>query len=126
MKKIIVFWMLIFCIGSQIQAQSKTGMDVYRACNSIIKQAEGKEVSISEQFETLYWVGYLSGLNDTAVLYSSLLGKGLYCPPEQGIQVEQIAMVVHKYLKDNPKDLHQTARVSLIVALKDAFPCTSN
>jgi hypothetical protein len=46
-----------------------------------------------------------------------------FCLPAEGIQTEQAELVVAKYLRDNPSQLHESARVSIFVALATVFPC---
>jgi hypothetical protein len=46
----------------------------------------------------------------------------LYCPPD-GITLQQSVDIFIKFLKENPKNRHITARVLFIKAMRGSFPC---
>lgn len=48
--------------------------------------------------------------------------KHLYCPPN-GVTLQQSVDIFIKFLKENPKDRHLTARVLFIQAMRGSFPC---
>ena len=47
----------------------------------------------------------------------------LFCPPVGGMSVDQQIRIVTKWLKENPAELHRSARMSVLVAYIQAFPC---
>ena len=120
MKKLFLLFILTFGSAS---AQTDTGMDLLRACNAIIQAEEGGDVSIENQLLSFYWTGYLGGFNDAAVLIDTAVSHGIYCVPSQGIENDQLVRVVKKYLDEHPEDLHLTARILVLLALREAFPC---
>lgn len=120
MKILLLIVILTF---SGLSAQTDTGMDLLRACNTIIQAEEGKEVAMGDQLLSLYWTGYLGGFNDAAVLIDTAVSHGIYCVPSQGIENDQLVRVVKKYLDEHPEDLHLTARILVLLALREAFPC---
>ena len=72
---------------------------------------------------SFYWIGYLGGFNDAAVLIDTAAAHGIYCVPPTGIENDQLVRVVKKYLDEHPEDLHQSARILILFALREAFPC---
>ena len=122
MKKII----LIICfvlLACSAQAQFKSGLDLYRGCLTFLSEDGNKKMTTDDILDFGYTVGYISGSNEINALYNSLYGKSFYCPPKEGMQYEQLALILINYGKTHPKDLSETARVFFVVALKDSFPC---
>lgn len=58
-----------------------------------------------------YAIGLTVGDNDRTI-----------CPPE-GITQKQNMLVIEKYLKEHPEELHEPAQLLIDIALMDAFPC---
>jgi len=113
---------LIFSAG--LSQANSTGNDLLRGCTAMVKGADGPELSGDESALALYWAGYISGFTDSYSI--TLMGQKptMYCYPLQGIENGQAARIVVKYLKENPKELYQSARLCLLLALQNAFPCT--
>ena len=67
--------------------------------------------------------GYIISALDTALTFSSigLLEKKI-CPTEN-ISLQQLELVVVKYLNDNPAHLNEAADSLAPTALMEAFPC---
>ena len=122
MKKAFLLLIIVLAF-SGLSAQSDTGMDLLRACNAIINAEEGNEVSMEDQLFLLLWTGYLAGFNDAALLLNSVVSHGIYCLPPAGIVNDQMVRVVKKYLDEHPEELHQSARILILFALREAFPC---
>lgn len=66
-----------------------------------------------------YVVGFINGIQ-AAVTASKT--ERLFCPPD-GWTAAQMARVVHKYLTENPAELHEPALLVSFTALSRAFPC---
>ena len=115
--------LLLILTVSSLSAQTDTGMDLLRACNTIIQAEEGQDVSMDDQLLSFYWTGYLGGFNDAAVLIGTGTSQKIYCLPPTGIENDQLVRVVKKYLDEHPEDLHQSARILVLLALSEAFPC---
>ena len=74
----------------------------------------GEEAPI--YFSNGYVVGYILGVIETTT-YSDL-----QCVPD-GVTKAQTVLVVRKYLKDHPEDLHLDASYLVIKAIQAAWPC---
>jgi hypothetical protein len=74
----------------------------------------------------MFCIGYLSGLTDMHALMSDARlggGRSQYCIPETGISNEQAMKVFLKWADDHPEQLHKSARISVLIAFREAFPC---
>ena len=47
-----------------------------------------------------------------------------YCPPS-GVAVGQMQLIIVKYLRDRPAELHKPFILLAINALKEQFPCST-
>lgn len=67
---------------------------------------------------------YLSGAIDMHVLMADTgLIRHLFCLPRSGISNDQALRVFVKWAREHPHELHKSARVSIVIALSEAFPC---
>ena len=122
-RTLVIFAMLIFpWVNSYAQ---ETGLEVLRSCGAAVKQADGLPVSDQERIEAIWCLGYLGGFADSLKLSASLFKpqNQKVCLPDKGTSNEQLVRIVTKWLKDNPQDLHQSGRMSVLIALGNAFPC---
>lgn len=59
--KIAVALIILILIPSQLFAQQQAiGMDLLRGCTSIVKQAEGKELTGEEMADAFFWLGLMN------------------------------------------------------------------
>jgi hypothetical protein len=68
-----------------------------------------------------YVLGFVDGMASAAVNAPS--GRRAVCIPSEGVSGFQMVRIVTKWLEDHPKDLHTSARVQVLMAFRDAFPC---
>ncbi|MGD2270488.1 MAG: Rap1a/Tai family immunity protein [Desulfobacterales bacterium] len=69
-------------------------------------------------------MAYLSGMLDSYVVLSAIdPGLKIYCVPEKGISIVQAKDIVVQWLNRHPDRLKEEARILVLYALKDAFPC---
>ncbi|MFT5707245.1 MAG: hypothetical protein ACI9ES_001536 [Oceanospirillaceae bacterium] len=88
------------------------------ACNA------DEEQSSTASLEKIHCYGYISGILDGVQLVFGVRPESkFFCPPTHGISSDQQVRIVTKWLEDNPKELHTSARVSVVIALSKAFPC---
>jgi Rap1a immunity proteins len=74
--------------------------------------------------EHIVCVSYVRGLIEGMLFGSVTAGTTVgYCPPENGISLEEGRRVIEKYMHDNPRHLHEKASVIAGTALLSAFPC---
>ena len=125
----IVLLLLFLLASFQAVAEGmSTGIEFLRACTAVVKHADGIGVSPEEGVGSVYCLGYLSGFTDSVRLTAHFYKPQdqRICLPEQGASNEQLARVVTKWLRDNPNDLHESTRLSVMLALQAAFPCKKN
>lgn len=113
MKIFIILSLAILTLTTPLQANAKpesgTGMAVLNAL---------KESEISETYTEFFLMGLSSGLLNTLNLIDSKVG----CMPE-GSSNQQHAMVIRKYLEENPKELHKPIYLIAFDAFIEAYPC---
>jgi hypothetical protein len=70
---------------------------------------------------------YLKGIGAGISVYNAqkqLEGGAAYCPPEKvGIVDTQYALIIRSFVAKYPETLDVPIDVTLLLALKDAFPC---
>lgn len=80
-------------------------------------------ISELKEFGKLNCARYLDGAMDTHAVMVSAGRAPLFCSPKQGISLDQAMKIFLKWAEKNPEQLHQTARISVILAFVEAFPC---
>jgi hypothetical protein len=126
MRQLVCLLLICFTFYSAptVQAQEFDGMRFLRACGATVKQQDGANVTNQEMLESLLCIGYVQGFTDSIAIAQTVSGNRLtVCLPKDGVVIDQSVRVFVKYLRDNPKILHESGRVSLYVALVQAFPC---
>jgi len=101
----------LFCI---MPANAITGLEMNKFCNEP-RNTPG-EVSC---------ITYMSGLLDGMYLADKMSAHGNhYClPGDENIDAEQGVLIVKKYLREHPEQLHQQAGALAALAIYLAFPC---
>jgi hypothetical protein len=69
-------------------------------------------------------MAYIDGFLDGMLLQSIVTKRSpVACIPSEGRSKDQMRRIIVKHLEDNPKDLHLPARVLVLAALADNYPC---
>lgn len=103
----------------------ETGLDLYRRCQLLMDQLSGKEITIEQSFEVILLTGYISGFID----FHSIQQRNCegcqydFCLPEVGISNEEAVKTVHAYIKKRPESVELSARMLIMAALLDRYPC---
>ena len=102
-----------------------TTVSAYDKAEEILWACNGDESKTPEAaFEEIHCIGYISGVLDGIQLVFGVRPEfKFFCPPESGISSDQQVRIVTKWLEDNPKELHKSARMSVLMAFAKAFPC---
>jgi Ssp1 endopeptidase immunity protein Rap1a len=117
MSKGAAMRMLIACILSlfaSVEANALSGTELYRSCSD-------KKNGLGDFMCVAFVHGFLDGL-----AFGQGIGKAsppFYCPPEEGISVDQGRLIIEKYLRDHPEQLHLQAGENSASALVEAFRC---
>ena len=75
------------------------------------------------QLEMVWCAAFLAGYNEFNALLPAAHRERIFCPPESGTSNDQLRLIFLKWAKDHPTELHESARVSALVSLVQAFPC---
>ena len=60
-------------------------------------------------------IGYIDGILDANAMMKAFLGKQLFCPPPSGISLDQAMRIFLKWATDHPEELHESARISVVI-----------
>jgi hypothetical protein len=97
-----------------------SGLELLRDC-----EGRGGDNQVQNAMMQLHCYGYLNGFTDGVRLGSSTSQAAGLCLPADGVAVEQVVLILTKWLRDHPETLHETARMSLFISLLQAFRCRS-
>jgi hypothetical protein len=128
MRVLYLAVLTIFLLSISTQALAELdGNELLGYCNSVIKQENGDTLSTTELVLAAHCTGYVSGFIDSHAIDSYLFEKNtqkklLYCLPPNS-KIIQFVRVIVKYLNEHPEKLHNGARMLVMEALNEAFPC---
>jgi hypothetical protein len=121
MNKLLTL-IILMLLSFNLLGATRTGNDVMHNCSMVIDTSKiNNESDIAAASEC---AGYLNGINDTHILFQTILETQFYCLPENGIETGQLIRVSIKWLEANPETLHETFRSVFVAVMKDAFPCS--
>ena len=104
-------------------ALAQSGEQVLMRCLPAVKEFENQKVSREETEAARWCIGYVSGMIDGITLMTSHLSTRKICFPKEGVNSYQSIKLVTEWLKANPKELGESGRTSVVIALGTAFPC---
>lgn len=124
MKTLLLAAVTIFLTAAPCLAEDLDGKSLLKHCNALVKQLNGEKISESEARDANFCVGYLYGFTDShAVEAMAKPQKPLYCLPGSGIENAKLARLITKHLKEHPKNINESGRINVSVALAKAYPC---
>ena len=118
MKRILLTVILLLFISCSAFATELSGTDLLQGCSSLIKAINNDQLTQKDYENINFWSGYLAGFLDTM----PVVGMVPYSLPENGLSYGQLAMVIHKYLGNNPEFLDKEPSSLILLALAKAFP----
>ena len=115
--------LMILCALEPASAQ--TGATFLEHCSLAVRQSDGEKLNDLETFKASVCISYVSGFLDaTGIIHSARPQTQVLCLPVDGITNDQAVRIFVKHLRSAPETLHQSGRISLLVALAKAFPCS--
>ncbi len=119
--RILLFSALLAAQVEPIAQVRATGNDLLRMCANASKigNLSGKDVD-----EATYCLGYVLGLSQGLEIGQRIAGdtQTVACAP-RAATAGQLALVIEKWLRENPTRLHESAVILASSALRDSFPC---
>ena len=109
--------------GSNGSQPPNDGSALLRSCGAAVRLSDGARLSDAETVQAVHCAGYVSGFLDALALLRWKGGATPVCVPAAGIENDQAARIVVKYLRQHPERLHESGRILLITAIAEAFPC---
>ena len=125
-QRLLLRLTLVFvsCLASEVVASATpSGNELLQRCGASVHQADGARLNEQESANSLMCLTYLEGWLDSHAFDLVRLPQPLYCLPQQGFTVGQLARMVVKTLSSNPQKLHEDARLAVGLSLMEAFPC---
>ncbi|PJI40399.1 Rap1a/Tai family immunity protein [Ferrovibrio sp.] len=110
----LAFIGLLLGITGQAIAQDKG--------DSVLMYVSGLDLKTQCEKNRQFCYGYTAAMTDT-ILVLDVLDRGPKICMPQGVQLEQVVLVITKYLNDNPDKLHIIGSTLASRAIVDAFPC---
>lgn len=103
---------------------TRAALDLLRECKVALDVESAAD--IGQALGGVHCMGYVEGIADAHAVFAAVSPTArMWCEPASGLQTEQRVRVVVKHLEANPEKLHGPARTEVIVAHRDAFPCTA-
>ena len=127
MQRIVLCIATLFLFSSFAAGQDDSAgrmEDLVRRCqgNASVR-TDATEKLIENTMERGFCFGFFSGILSANAIATGVLGSPLFCTPRDGISLDQAIKVYLKYAQDHPEQLHESARSTVVVAFRLAFPC---
>lgn len=127
-KHLILAFFVVACTlsASSMRAQDYSfkwdGNGLLENCTSLVNAMDSPPVPVTskEEFQIGWCTGYIQGIASLGVDAGSFGFN--FCIPDK-VTDTQLARVVVKWLRDNPKILNQRAVILTVMAIHDAYPC---
>ena len=117
-RLVALFTLTIMSALEPVAAQ--TGSILLENCTLAIRQSDGEKLIL----KAVSCIGYVSGFLDaTGMIHSVRPQTQMVCVPVGGITNDQGIRILVKHLRGTPETLHESGRMSLLVALAKTFPC---
>jgi hypothetical protein len=106
-----------------------TGRDVYTACQKKLEYTANIQQTYEDKRQAGICNGLMKGIDDMQILLASKYRKFVhtrkiyfYCITE-GTSMDEMAQQYINYMNNHPEDMNQPAGISILEALKEAYPC---
>ena len=120
---------LVFALVVALHSNAAVASDGNRLlqyCGDVERFVDGGN-STSNPLGIGFCFGLMEGITYSNALYKIRApGKEFLCLPKGGVtngQAARVGLVVLRYLRDHPEQLHEKASFLAVLALVDAFPC---
>jgi hypothetical protein len=120
--KIVNTSILILLILLSANSYSKSdGVKLLSTCKAADSALNGKDLNQESFVEEAYCLGLIRGVYNSISIFGQEQLK--VCLPEQGIGINQQVKIVVKFLEDNPKELHETDWLLVMLSFQGAYKC---
>ncbi|MFK7901403.1 MAG: Rap1a/Tai family immunity protein [Nitratireductor sp.] len=127
MKKTLFLAIILHCTNPQVATSAISGNEIYAVCNSSVETEKGFCIG----YVTGAWEGIKTGTARMLLQSGAVDIKNIdsssneflqICMPSSATVLQSLDVFI-SYLRDNPKNRHDTARNLIINAYQEAFPC---
>jgi hypothetical protein len=128
MKRLVFIAVKLVLVASPLsaraQAQTQTGADLLKFCQVVLEKSPDNAAML----DGVGCIAYLRGMSETFSFWKVFNERrGQNNPPPacvpNGVASREIAIVVVRYIKRHPAEMHHAASDVALTALMDAYPC---
>jgi Rap1a immunity proteins len=104
-------------------ASARNAGDLMEECRYV--EADFNKLSSTELSSVTACMSYISGVVDgyAVGVVTSSRERTMICDVPEGVSLKQMALILLRYGKENPSDLHLPASIITLKALNKSFPC---
>jgi hypothetical protein len=106
----------VLAVFASPHAAAFTGTDLYQQC-------QDKKRGIRDLLCIAYVRGFIDGITAGTAIPRSRHASEFCLPEKVAISAEQARLIIEKYLRDHPEQLHEEAELLAATAIMLAFPC---
>ena len=103
-------------LGAASEISVETGNDFLRSCGSLTSRHLASSV---QQLHHLFCLGYVGGFVEGMKITS----PSQFCAHDPLLSFGQMGLVLLKWLKDHPAQLHKSSPHLMYLAFSEVFPC---
>jgi hypothetical protein len=121
----VVLTLVVFPVHAPAQVQ--TGADLLKNCQVVLESKPNNTAML----DGVSCLSYLRGMSETFDLWKVFNDRRKQnnpppaCVPN-GVSAREIAIVVVKYIKGHPAEMHHAVSDVALTALMDAYPCSNS
>ncbi len=124
MRTLHFLWLAGLLAGWSPAHAALSGAELLKRCAAAEKSMAGEKLAGEEMLDSMWCVGYMSGLLDGFGVSDFRVGEErMVCPPESGLSRSQTMGIILKYLREHPDELPKSGRRSALLALAKSLPC---
>ena len=120
MKQIILIAIALMLVLSADRATASSS----QRTDQLLWECTGLTPKDTPMLGKLSCIKYIDGIMD---MHSMSVGfrkmSPFFCAPKTGISLDQAMRIFIKWANENPSQLHQSARTSVLISLTKTFPC---
>jgi len=126
MRKRLNLLLLVFALLAPAShaLAAMSGEELLKRCHAAEKSLKGETLSNAEAHDSMWCMGYVSGLLDGFSLGDFKVGDvKAVCPPEGGISRGDALQAIIRWLREHPEDQRKNGRRGAVIALSRTYGC---
>jgi hypothetical protein len=120
MKKTVLTFLVFLVLAGPIVCHANDGNALLEHCSAAVQRLDGQTNVNAIRFGYCY--GYIQGIIDMNTFNKNAGQSPLFCLPPH-VSNGRIARLLFEYLQNHTERLQEEARVLIVDAYAEAFPC---